>query len=204
MIPLGRGCISYVAQMVRLGRERLSGRIEVDETYVGGEEEGMRGWKIEKKALVVIAAQKDGRGIGRIRMRRIPDASANSLESFVRDCIEPGSVVHSDGWNGYAGLEGNGYIHEVSIIANEKQSALERLPRVHRIASLLKRWLMGTHQGAVSNEHLDYYLNEFTFRFNRRNFHHRGKLFYRLLQQSVVVNPVPYEDMITHSRGRKI
>ena len=85
----------------------------------------MRGRKIEKKTLVVIAAQKDGRGIGRIRMRRIPDASANSLESFVQDCIEPGSVVHSDGWNGYAGLEGNGYIHEVSVVANKKESASE-------------------------------------------------------------------------------
>ncbi len=189
--------------MVRPGRDRLSGRIEVDETYVGGEEEGTRGREIEKKALVVIAAQEDGRGIGRIRMQRIPDASANSLESFVGDSIEPGSIVHSDGWNGYARLEGKGYIHEVSIIANEKESASELLPRVHRIASLLKRWLMGTHQGAVSNEHLDYYLDEFTFRFNRRHSHHRGKLFYRLLQQSVAVSPVPYEDMITHSRGRK-
>jgi len=189
--------------MVRPGRDRLSGRVEVDETYVGGEEEGVHGRQIASKALVVIAAQEDGRGIGRIRMRRIPEASASMLRSFVAETIEPGSVVHTDGWAGYKGLETNGYRHEVTVLAHSKESASELLPRVHRVASLLKRWLKGTHQGAVSNEHLDYYLDEFTFRFNRRRSRHRGKLFYRLVQQAVAVEPLPYKQLITHTRGRK-
>jgi len=107
------------------------------------------------------------------------------LRSFIAETIEPGSVVHTDGWAGYKGLETNGYRHEVTVLAHNEESASELLPRVHRVASLLKRWLMGTHQGAVSNEYLDYYLDEFTFRFNRRRSRHRGKLFYRLVQQAV-------------------
>ena len=189
--------------MVRPGRDRLSGRVEVDETYVGGEEHGTRGREIASKALVVIAAQEDGRGMGRIRMRRIPEASARRLQSFIVGAIEPGSVVHTDGWAGYNGLEAEGYTHEVTVLANNKESASELLPRVHRVASLLKRWLMGTHQGAVSNEHLDYYLDEFTFRFNRRRSRRRGKLFYRLVQQAVAVEPLPYKRLIAHARGPK-
>lgn len=189
--------------MVRPGRDRLSGRVEVDETYVGGEEEGVGGREIAAKALVVIAAQEDGRGTGRIRMRQIPEPSASKLHSFIVDSIESGSVVHTDGWSGYKGLETKGYVHEVTVIGLRKELASELLPRVHRVASLLKRWLMGTHQGAVSNEHLDYYLDEFTFRFNRRRSGHRGKLFYRLVQQAVAVDPLPYKDLITHTRGRK-
>lgn len=189
--------------MVRPGRDRLSGRVEVDETYIGGKEEGLRGREIESKVLVVIGAEEDGRAIGRIRMQHIPDASARSLHRFVQESIEPGSTVHTDGWSGYAGLERKGYCHETTILSNQDESASKLLPRVHRVASLVKRWLMGTHQGAVSNEHLDYYLDEFTFRFNRRRSRHRGKLFYRLLQQAVAVEPVPYMDMITHTRGQQ-
>lgn len=186
--------------MVRLGRDRLSGRIEVDEAYVGGLEEGVRGRQTDTKALIAIAAQEDGKGIGRIRMQRIKDASSNSLHPFVLDVVEPGSVVHTDGWEGYTGLGMKGYTHDVTIIKGKKQSALELLPRVHRVVSLLKRWLMGTHQGAVSPEHLDYYLDEFTFRFNRRTSRHRGKLFYRLLQQAVVIDPSPYKTIVKRVR----
>jgi transposase-like protein len=189
--------------MVRPGRDRLSGRVEVDETYVGGEEKGTHGREIASKALVVIAAQEDGRGIGRIRMRRIREPSASQLHAFIAEAIEPGSVVHTDGWAGYNGLEAKEYFHEVTVLSKSKESASELLPRVHRVASLLKRWLMGTHQGAVSNEHLEYYLDEFTFRFNRRRSQHRGKLFYRLLQQAVVVEPLPYNQLIAHVRGPK-
>jgi transposase-like protein len=188
--------------MVRPGRDQLAGRVEVDETYLGGLEEGVRGRQTFKKALVVIAAQEDGRVIGRIRMRRIPDASAQSLHGFVQEAVAPGSVVHVDGWEGYNGLEAKGYQCEVTVIKSKRQSASELLPRVHRVASLLKRWILGTHQGAVSPEHLDYYLDEFTFRFNRRNSRHRGKLFYRLLQQAVAVAPVPYGAIIKHVRGQ--
>lgn len=182
--------------MVRPGRDRLKGRVEVDETYLGGLEEGVRGRQTERKSLIVIAAQEDGPGIGRIRMKRIPDASGDSLMEFVKEAIEPGSTVHTDGWPGYDLLEGIGYAHEITFLKGKKKSASELMPRVHRIASLLKRWILGTHQGAVSHEHLEYYLDEFTFRFNRRRSGNRGKLFYRLVQQAVAVDPVPYKSMV--------
>jgi transposase-like protein len=186
--------------MVRPGRDRLTGTIEVDETYLGGLEEGVRGRQTESKALIVVAAQEDGNRIGRIRMRRIPDASAQSLMPFVRDAIAPGSLVHTDGWQGYLPLEENGYQHRVTFLRGKKESASELMPRVHRVVSLLKRWLLGTHQGAVSHEHLDYYLDEFTFRFNRRTSRSRGKLFFRLLQQAVAVEPAPYKSMVKCAR----
>lgn len=189
--------------MVRPGRDRLSGRVEVDETYFGAEEEGVRGRETKKKALVVIAAQEDGKRIGRIRMRRIQDASANSLEPFVEESIEPGSVVHTDGWEGYSGLEKKGYQHKITALARRKKSASELLPRVHHVVGLLKTWLAGTLHGGISHEHLDYYLDEFTFRFNRRTSLSRGKLFYRMLQQAVQVAPVPYQAMVKHVQDHR-
>jgi len=182
--------------MVRPGRDRLTGRIEVDETYLGGLEGGVRGRQTERKALIVVAAQEDGPGIGRIRMRQIADASAESLLPFVQDSVEPGSVVHTDGWLGYEPLGSKGYDHDVTFLKGRKETPSELMPRVHRVISLLKRWLMGTHQGAVSLEHLDYYLDEFTFRFNRRKSRSRGKLFFRLLQQAVTIDPVLYKSMV--------
>lgn len=182
--------------MVRPDRDRLSGRVEVDETYLGGLEEGAKGRGTERKALIIIAAQEDGPGIGRIRMRLIPDASAGSLIPFIEETITPGSIVHTDGWPGYTSVESKGYGHDVTVLRGKKRPASELLPRVHQVISLLKRWLMGTHQGAVTHEHLDYYLEEFTFRFNRRRSGNRGKLFYRLVQQAVAVAPVPYKAMI--------
>jgi transposase-like protein len=190
--------------MIRPGRERLSGRVEVDETYLGGSEDGVHGRQTERKALVVVAVEeKTGKRMGRIRMRRVKNASASSLHPFVRECVEPGSVVHTDGWEGYSGLGKKGYMHQVTVLAARAESASELLPRVHRVVSLLKRWLGGTHQGAVSHEHLDYYLDEFTFRFNRRTSRYRGKLFYRLLQNAVATDPTPYRMMVKHARGRK-
>ena len=182
--------------MVRPGRDRLSGVVEVDETYWGSEEENVRGRQTENKALIVVAAQEDGQGIGRIRLRHIPDASAESLMPFIEEAIEPGSVVHTDGWVGYDPLERKGYRHHITFLKGRKESASELLPRVHLVASLLKRWLLGTHQGAVSREHLEYYLDEFTFRFNRRNSRSRGKLFLRLAEQAVAVGPAPYKSMV--------
>jgi transposase-like protein len=182
--------------MVRPGRDRLTGRVEVDETFLGGREAGPRGRGSLEKAQIAVAAEEDGAGIGRIRMRRIADASAASLHAFVADSVAPGSVVHTDAWAGYGGLDALGYSHEVTVRGPRPQAAAELMPRVHRVISLLKRWLLGTHQGAASHEYLDYYLDEFTFRFNRRTSRHRGKLFFRLLEQAVQVEPAPYREIV--------
>jgi transposase-like protein len=182
--------------MVRPGRDRLRGRVEIDETFVGGIEEGVRGRQTETKALVAIACEEQGKGIGRIRLRRLEDASAGSLHAFIADAVEPGSEVHTDGWEGYAGLETLGYRHRVTVLRRRKGSASDLLPRVHLVASLLKRWLLGTHQGAVSCAYLEYYLDEFTFRFNRRRSRSRGQLFQRLMEQAVAVDPVPYKKLV--------
>jgi transposase-like protein len=187
--------------MVRPGRDRLRGTVEVDETYLGGLEEGVVGRETERKALIAVAAEEDGGGIGRIRMKHIPDASRYRLHSFVEENVEPGSLVHTDGWEGYTGLEDIGYRHKVTVLRGKKRQPHQLMPRVHRVASLLKRWILGTHQGAVSHEHLGYYLDEFTFRFNRRTSRFRGKLFHRLLEQAVATGPAPYEQLIKHTRA---
>jgi transposase-like protein len=190
--------------MVRPGRDKLSGRVEVDETLVGGETPGRKGRGVPSQALVVIAAQEAGAGIGRIRLARIPEASADHLHRFIQGAIVQGSCVHTDGWKPYQGLEPLGFQHEVSKLKGQKKdAATELLPRVHLVASLLKRWLLGTHQGAIMPEHLDYYLDEFTFRFNRRNSVSRGKLFYRLAQQAVQVPPTPYRMLVGGSKNPK-
>jgi len=186
--------------MVRPGRDRLTGWVEVDETYVGGWEEGKKGRRHGEKSLVVIAAQVVGNAIGRIRMRVIPDATAESLHPFIADSVEPGSTVHTDGWQGYASIDAKGYDREISLIRGRPRQASKLLPHVHRVASLLKRWLLGTHQGAVEPQHLAYYLDEFTFRFNRRNCRSRGKLFYRLMQQAVATAPTTYAAMVGGSK----
>ena len=126
--------------MVRPGRDLLTGRVEVDETYLGGLEEGTRGRGAETKTLIILAVEEDGKGIGRIRMRQIPDASAASLESFLVESVVPGSVVHTDGWRGYNGTTARGYVHEVTVIRRSRHTASELLPNVHRVFSLLKRW----------------------------------------------------------------
>jgi transposase-like protein len=183
--------------MVRPGRDLLGGVVEVDETYVGGEEKGVRGRFTEKKAIVAIALEiKDPIGYGRVRLRRIPDVSAASLLPFVREVILPDAVVRTDGWRGYTPLTRHGFTHEPTNIKASGDPAHVVMPGVHRIASLLKRWLIGTHQGAVRPEHLDAYLDEYTFRFNRRHSRSRGLLFYRLLEQAVVTDPAPYDDIV--------
>ena len=187
--------------MVRPGRDRLTGEVEVDETFVGGVEPGGGRRHVGKKALVAVAAEVRGPAIGRIRLRRVSDSSADSLLPFVQEAVGPGTVVITDGLQSYRGLPDVGYHHDRRVLLGSGESAEAVLPRVHRVASLLKRWLLGTHQGAVSREHLDYYLDEFTFRFNRRTSRHRGKLFYRLLEQAVAVDPAPYAAMVKGVRG---
>jgi transposase-like protein len=185
--------------MVRPGRDRLSGTLEVDETYVGGAKPGKRGRGASGKSLVVIATEVEGTHIGRIRLARVPDASAQSLEKVVQQTVLPGAVIHTDGWKGYGKLSALGYTHEV--VRPTAEVGEDLLPHCHRVASLLKRWMIGTHQGAISHEHLDYYLDEYTFRFNRRTSRHRGKLFYRLVQQAVAIEPTAYKNMVKNVRG---
>lgn len=183
--------------MIRPGRERLSGAVEVDETYWGTEETGVRGRETIDKSLIVIAAEVvpgSKIAIGRIRLRRIDDVKRKTLHGFIKESVEPGSTIITDGLQAYRSLAD--YSHQRYVRKNQPADAEnELLPRVHRIASLLKRWLMGTHQGSVSDEHLNAYLNEFTFRFNRRTSKSRGKLFYRLAQQAVQVKPVVFSSI---------
>jgi len=182
--------------MVRPGRNQLTGAIEVDETYVGGVGTKVRGRGAKRKTIVAIAAEVRGRGPGRIRMAQIPDLSAPSLRRFVRDNVRSGSELRTDGWSGYNGIEVMGYRHIVTNISDTGDPAHVVMPRVHRVASLLDRWWLGIHQGAIRPSHLDYYLDEFTFRFNRRTSKARGLLFYRLMEQAVDCSPVPYKMIV--------
>jgi len=188
--------------MVRPGREPLTEEVEVDELYVGGVEPDRRGGRqrSQTKALVAVAAEVRDQGMGRIRLQRVPDASGASLVSFVRNAVAPRPVVITDGWTAYPGLVRHGYVHRPRVVRGSGQTASTLLPRVHRVAALLKRWLLGVHPGAVSHRHLDAYLDEFTFRFNRRRSRHRGKLFYRLVQQAVAIEPAPYRTLRAHAR----
>ena len=181
--------------MVRPGRDQLSGLVEVDETYVGGPEE-RPGRGAEEKTLVVIAVEKHGRTLGRTRMAVVSEASRDELCGFVERCVATGSTVRTDGWKSYRTLKDRGYVHERVLQQRSTQEPTEPLPGGHRIASLLKRWLLGTHQGAVSRAHLPYYLDEFTFRFNRRKSKARGKLFFRLVEHALAVDPAPYNTLI--------
>lgn len=176
--------------MVRSGRDQLTGAIEVDETYVGGVGAKVRGRGAKRKTIVAIAAEVRGRGPGRIRMSVIPDVSAISLHEFVSNNVEKGSKIRTDGWKGYNGIETMGYTHIVTNISSSDDPAHVVMPRVHRVASLLDRWWLGIHQGAIRPSHLEYYLDEFTFRFNRRTSGARGLLFYRLIEQAVDCAPV--------------
>lgn len=195
--------------LVRPGRELLSGTVEVDETYIGGEEPGLAGGRAKgKKALVVVAVEvKDPKGFGRCRMRIIPDASAPTLRTFIVDTVASGSTVVTDGWNGYLGIDKTGYVHDRRSQRAAKalgQDPGKLLPGVHRVASLVKRWLASTHQGAVDTEHLAGYLDEFCFRFNRRTSRSRGLVFLRVLQLAVAHDPVRYRQLIKRPRPRPV
>jgi transposase-like protein len=179
--------------MVMPGRSQLNGEVEVDETFVGCVKPGVRGRGAAGKTLVLIAAEVRGVAIGRIRLQVIPDASAATLLPAVSSLVEPGSDIVTDGWTAYLGLPKLGFNHTISRATPAMGNNL--LPHVHRIASLLKRWLLGTHQGAVSHDLLQYYLDEFVFRFNRRSSGSRGLIFLTLLQQSLNHVPVTKSNM---------
>ena len=195
--------------LVRPGRDRLAGTVEVDETFLGGEEPGLRGGRARgKKVLTGIAVEVRGsKGLGRCRMAPLADGSAKSLHGFVTDHVEPGATVITDGWNGYLGLDKLGYVHDrrsqrAARLGGEDPHGL--LPAVHRVASLVKRWLLGTHQGSADDAHLPSYLNEFVFRFNRRRSHSRGLVFYRVLELAAGHDPVRYKDLIVDPGPKKV
>ncbi len=188
--------------MVRPGRERLKGQVEVDETFLAltdrQEPISRAGRKSNTdKVLVVIAVEMlEPKGFGRIRLRRIADDSASCVIPFVQEAVEPGAEVRTDGSAAYRSLDELGYEHRRTVMLGSDVPAHVSMAGVHRVASLIKRWILGTHHGSVQPEHLDAYLNEFVFRFNRRTSASRGMLFYRLLQQAVVTEPVTYEDVV--------
>jgi transposase-like protein len=174
--------------MVRADREQLGPAVEVDEAYIGSPEEGKPGRGADTKSLIVLAIELDAdkKKLGRIRMRIIPDSSGDSLIPFISANVKPGATVITDGWSGYASLKARGFKHEIKIASDEKKA----LPHVHLVVSLLKRWLIGTYQGGTSSKYLDFYLDEFIFRFNRRKSKSRGKLFRRLIEQAVITPPI--------------
>jgi transposase-like protein len=184
--------------LVRPGRERLQGTVEVDETYIGGDEPGLSGGRAKgKKVLVGIAVERAGaRGFGRCRMAVLADASSDSLRALLVDHVEEGATVVTDGWQPYRPATRDLYVHDRLRAGGSQASKL--LPGPHRVASLAKRWLLGTHQGRVNDSHLASYLNEFVFRFNRRRSRSRGMLFYRVLELAVAHEPVRYADLIVN------
>ena len=178
--------------MIRAGRERLTGRVEVDETYIGGQTEGTRGRGAEGKTLVLVAVEGETkRKLGRVRFRCVTTIDRDTVESFVQDYVEVGTKVITDGLQVYNKLNAAGFDHHPHIVSTGGEGARRELDHVHLVISLLKRWLGGTHQGAVTPSHLQTYLDEFSFRFNRRLSQHRGKLFFRLMQQAVITRPTP-------------
>lgn len=190
--------------MVRPGRERLRGTVEADETFLGGPEPGVRGRGALGKVMVEVAVERDGRALGRCRMQVIPDVSGPTLRAFIVAHVEPGSTVTTDGLASYRPACGDDYTHRPMPIGPSGQQAHELLPGVHRVAALTQRWLLGTHQGGVKPEHMQAYLDEFTFRFNRRRSRTRGMLFYRLLEQAVQAPPRTYRSLVAEpGSGRR-
>ncbi len=187
--------------MVRPDRDRLSGAVEVDETYLGTEEPGLVGRAVVDRHIVAVAVEMNDDTMGRVRLRHVPNVNGDTLHGFIVDVVEPGSLVHTDGWPAYAGIDKKGFRHRVTVVSTSGVPAHVPFPGVHRIASLLKRWLLGTLQGGIAEEHLPYYLDEFTFRFNRRTSKARGLLFYRLLSQAVRC-PHVHTDALGRGTGR--
>jgi Transposase zinc-ribbon domain/ISXO2-like transposase domain len=187
--------------LVRPGRDLLAGTVEVDETFIGGEEAGLRGGRARgKKSLVGIAVEvRDPKGIGRCRMAVLEDASAASLRPFVTGKRRAGREGH------HRCLAGLPRARQPRLRPRPRSQRAARargedpgelLPAVHRVASLAKRWLLGTHQGSVEAAHLASYLDEFVFRFNRRRSASRGLLFYRVLELAAAHEPVRYRDLV--------
>jgi transposase-like protein len=186
--------------MVRPERTLLSARVETDETYIGGPRPGKPGRGAGGKIKVAGAVetgrgQARGRRLGRLRLAMVADASASSLGGFLGRNVARPATVATDGWPGYAGLAAAGYTHEPLKLAARGDAAL-RLPAIHLVFGLAKRWLLGTHHGAVSAKHLPAYLDEFVFRFNRRTARNLSHRFARVIEHAVQIQPTTYRDLI--------
>jgi transposase-like protein len=192
----------YRSVMVRPGRDRLTGEVEVDESFLGGPEPGMPGRGALGKVLFGGAVERDGQRLGRARLAVLDSANAEDLRSFLEANVEPGSRVFTDGWSSYPKATRDLYVHDATSVAGSGLAAHEVLPGVHRIFALVKRWMMGTYQGSVTAEHVQAYFDEWVFRFNRRPSHSRGLLFHRLLTQAVHSDVVRYKDLRKSGRTR--
>ena len=186
--------------MILSGRNKLQGTVEVDEVFLGGKKSGKRGRGAEGKSIIAVAVEINGRKTGRMRLAKIPNATNEALNGFIESNIEKSSKIVSDAWTGYAGLDKLGYEHEIQN-SSVKDGDEEISPNVHRIASLLKRWLLGTHQSYLNKNKLEYYLDEYVFRYNRRTSTSRGLLFMRLIEQAVITAPVSYKEIINQNHG---
>ena len=136
-------------------------------------------------------------------MQHIPDVTKDSLIPFVTDVVQPGATVHTDGWPAYMTVGQYGFEHVRTVMRQQSDPAHVVMPGVHRVASLLKRWLLGTHQGSVDPAHLQAYLDEFVFRFNRRRSRSRGLVFYRVLELAVGHEPVRYRDLVVDPQPKE-
>ena len=200
--------------MVRPGRDLLTGTVEVDESFLAlrrrkgkvskvCKTRSSKAHKTDHLVPVAIAVEVlEPKGFGRIRVQRIGGATIDSLEPFIHDNIEPIACVRTDGSGIYSGLARDGVDHDPRVQLGSAVPAHASLPGVHRVASLLKRWLLGTHHGAVDPKHVDYYLDEFVFRFNRRSSRSRGMLFYRLMEQAAITAPVTYSHIRDNEPGK--
>ena len=184
--------------MVRPQRSQLTGELEVDEIYIGGPEVEGKKYRSSKR-LILIAVEKKGSSIGRIRMKLISNTRSPTLLASIQEMAEPGSLIQTDGWVGYVEIANHGYKHEAIPMPTSRKGKREEnsLPKVHRVASLFKRWILGTYQGRVDSKHLPKYLDEFVFRFNRRTSGSRGLLFERLLENCVQFKAPTYEIITT-------
>jgi transposase-like protein len=187
--------------MVWPDRKPLSDRVEADEAYVGGARPGKRGRGAAGKTLIAGAVETSrskarGRRLGRLRLARLPDASATSLQGFLAANVAKPAAVTTDGWSGYSGLPDAGYGHEPISLRTAWGDAALRLSAIHLVFGLAKRWLLGTHHGAVGRKHLPAYLDEYVFRFNRRTAQRISHGFARLIEQAVQTKPTTYRDII--------
>jgi len=184
--------------MVNPEREKLSGIVEVDEIFIGGvvHRKSIKNHSSKSKAVVLVAVELlEPKGFGRIRLRHVSAATKDNIEQFIIDVVKPGSVIYSDGSPVYNCAKENGFTHHKTVHLGSDIAAHITMPGVHRVASLLKRCLLGAYQGAIQEKQLEYYLDEYTFRFNRRKSKSRGLLFYRLLEQAVITAPLTYDDI---------